>query len=198
MHGSLVAALVLAGRKRCVAWGKLPVRVASPVNNRPHLNREDECALSIIFPINAYNPDSSAEFWGVARAVPADLASARTQEGLAATFAVLQKFIATKPGVEGVAQFGLQVCACEVMVSNLGVWPHSTTFGQLRLTALWGPSVLSGIEGEQMIGVATVDHQLHLLYTSYSPIAGLLDGAVEEILAAIGTPQATPSPLLPP
>jgi hypothetical protein len=188
VHGALVAAFVLAGRNRCAAWDDFAVRVVSPVNNRPRLDRGDACALSILAPISAYDPGSSVEFWGIARAVRSDLASVRTPAGLAASFAAFQQLIASEPGVEGLAQFELQACASEVMVSNLGAWPYATNFGQLRLTSLWGPAVLIGLEGEQMIGVATIDRQLHLLHTSYSPIVGLLDGAVGEILAAIGSP----------
>jgi hypothetical protein len=37
-----------------------------------------------------------------------------------------------------------------------------------------GPSVFVSIEGEQMIGVATLNGAIHLLHTSYTPIPKLL------------------------
>jgi hypothetical protein len=73
--------------------------------------------------------------------------------------------------LQGIAQFELQVGACEMMVSNLGALPFEAEFGELRLEALWGPSVFVGIEGEQMIGAATVHGAIRLLHGSYTPIA---------------------------
>jgi hypothetical protein len=60
------------------------------------------------------------------------------------------------------------------MVSNLGVLPFETNVGRFKLESLWGPSVFVGIEGEQMIGVATLNGAVHLLHTSYTPIPKLL------------------------
>jgi hypothetical protein len=60
-----------------------------------------------------------------------------------------------------------------MMISNLGILPFEADFGGLRLEAFWGPSVFVGIEGEQMIGAATVRGAIHLLHSSYTPIASL-------------------------
>ena len=48
-----------------------------------------------------------------------------------------------------------------------------------RVQALWGPMVSSGLSGEQVIGVATLNDVLQLSYTTYQPISGLLT-AVEQ------------------
>jgi hypothetical protein len=61
-----------------------------------------------------------------------------------------------------------------MMMSNLGVLPIETNFGDLILEGFWGPSVLVGIEGEQMIGAATLHGAIHLLHSSYTPIPSLL------------------------
>jgi len=51
---------------------------------------------------------------------------------------------------------------------------EETSFGGFKLESLWGPSVFVGIEGEQMIGAATLNGGIHLLHTSYIPILKLL------------------------
>ena len=181
VHGALTAALVFASRDIHRGWAEAPVRVASPVNNRMILGRGDHCALSIIFPVSSYHPKSPIQFWEIARAVRDDLADVRTPDGLAAIFSGFDQLISSRPGVEGIAQFELQMCACEMMVSNLGVLPFEPDFGDLRLETLWGPSVLIGIEGEQMIGVTTVRGAIHLLHSSYTPITSLLE-RTEQIL----------------
>ena len=54
-----------------------------------------------------------------------------------------------------------------------------------KLESLWGPSVFVGMEGEQMIGAATLNGAIHLLHTSYTPIPKLLQtmGASLEAMA---------------
>jgi hypothetical protein len=181
VHGALTAALVFAGRDIHREWREAPVRVVSPVNNRMVLGRGDDCALSIIFPVRSYNPKPPIQFWEIACSVRDDLADMRTPRGLSAVFSGFDRLLSSKPGVRGIAQFELQVCACEMMVSNLGVLPFEPDFGDLRLEALWGPSVFVGIEGEQMIGVATVRGTIHLLHSSYTPIPSLLE-TTEQVL----------------
>jgi hypothetical protein len=185
VHGALAAAFVSAGRNMHREWREAPVRVVSPVNNRTILGRGDDCALSIIFPVGSYNPNSPIHFWQIARSVRDDLADMRTPRGLSAVFSGFDQLISSKPGVEGIAQFELRACACEMMVSNLGVLPFEADFGDLRLEAFWGPSVFVGIEGEQMIGAATVRGAIHLVHSSYTPIASLLETTEQVLRVAV-------------
>jgi hypothetical protein len=174
VHGALVAALTFAGRQLFPDWLAYPVRIVSPVDNRKLLGLEDQCALSIVFPMGAYAPDSEDRLWDVARAVKEELTLVRTAEGLSTVFSGFRQLMSTSPDVAQIAAFELQVCACEGMVSNLGVLPFETNVGRFKLESLWGPSVFVGIEGEQMIGVATLNGAVHLLHTSYTPIPKLL------------------------
>ena len=174
VHGALVASVSLAGRQISSEWMEEPVRVISPVDNRKLLGLNDECLLSIVFPITEHGPRRDAQFWDVARGVTRDLAPARTKNGVAATFAAFGQLISSGPDVKAISQFELQMCANEMMMSNLGVLPIETNFGDLILEAFWGPSVLVGIEGEQMIGAATLHGAIHLLHSSYTPIPLLL------------------------
>jgi hypothetical protein len=158
------------------------------VNNRKLLGLKDQCTLSIIFPTGAYAPDSEERLWDVARSVKNELAPVRTVEGLSTglstVFSGFRQLMSTSPNVAQVAAFELQVCACEGMVSNLGVLPFETSFGVFKLESLWGPAVFVGIEGEQMIGAATLNGAIHLLHTSYTPIPKLLQ-TMESALEAM-------------
>ena len=129
VHGALVAAFTFAGRQLSSDWLTHPVRVVSPVNNRKLLGLEDQCTLSIIFPTGAYAPDSEERLWDVARAVKDELTPVRTAEGLGTVFSGFRQLMSTSPDVAQIAAFELQVCACEGMVSNLGVLPFETSFG---------------------------------------------------------------------
>jgi hypothetical protein len=114
-----------------------------------------------------------------------ELAPVRTAEGLSTVFSGFRQLMSTSPDVAQVAAFELQVCACEGMVSNLGILPFETSFGVFKLESLWGPAVFVGIEGEQMIGAATLNGAIHLLHASYTPIPKLLQmmGSTLEVMA---------------
>ncbi len=183
VHGALIAALAFAGRKLRPEWRAHPTRVISPVNNRERLGLDDQCQLAIVFPTGAYVPKSESHLWEVAREVKNDLAPIRTQSGLSTVYSGFRQLMGTSPGVDEIAAFELQICGCEGMISNLGVLPFETRFGEFEMDALWGPAVFVGIEGEQMIGVTTVNGAIHLVHTSYTPIANLLSEMQEALQA---------------
>lgn len=174
VHGAIVAALVLAGRRLLKAWQHRPVRVVSPVNLRPTLEIADDCVVSIVFPSGAYEPETDGNLWELARSVKADLADAKSRASIANAFAAFGAIMATSPDVKDIAEIELAVCACEMMLSNVGIAPLPETKGTLTVEAFWGPSVFVGIEGEQMVGCASVGGRIHLLHTSFTPISSLL------------------------
>jgi hypothetical protein len=126
-----------------------PVRVISPVDNRKLLGLNDECLLSILFPITEHSPRRDAQFWDVARGVTCDLAPARTKKGVASTFAAFGQLISSGPDAKAISQFELQVCANEMMMSNLGVLPIETNYGDLILEAFWGRPSLLALRGSR-------------------------------------------------
>jgi hypothetical protein len=74
----------------------------------------------------------------------------------------------------------------EAAVTNLGIVALPEAFGALRLDAAWGPTVALGLVGGQVIGAATFNDRLHLVYTSYAPVTGLLDQIKAELSGALG------------
>ena len=60
------------------------------------------------------------------------------------------------------------------MVSNLGQMPYESEFGKLNLDAVWGPTSLQGLDGEQNVGIATTNRAIRLLHASHSLIPHLL------------------------
>jgi hypothetical protein len=53
----------------------------------------------------------------------------------------------------------------ELMVTNIQKFPFETRFGDLTLAGLWGPSAVNGFEGEQVVGIATLNGSLHMVHT---------------------------------
>jgi hypothetical protein len=72
------------------------------------------------------------------------------------------------------AELGAKAFASEVLLTNLGSLSFDQQFGPVTLKAMFGPAVLTGLEGQQTIGVATVNGALCLLQTSHTPPEGLL------------------------
>jgi hypothetical protein len=88
--------------------------------------------------------------------------------------------------VETAAQLAAGAFARELMVSNLGQIPYESEFGKLKLEAVWGPTALQGLDGEQNVGIATTNGAIRLLHASYSLIPDLLENAESILRAACG------------
>jgi hypothetical protein len=186
VHAALMTALAVAGRRVSAAWQDIPVRVVSPVNTRPALGVGEDCGVFVGAATSTLHSNlselSATGFWDLARHAKASVAPGQTQEGIAAVVSVLQQAVADAPDVATASEFATTVFAREGLITNLGSLPFPGQFGSLKLKAIWGPSVLSGLEGEQTIGAATVGGTLSLLHTSHTPHAGLLE-AMQSVLA---------------
>jgi hypothetical protein len=181
VHGALCAALVLAGREASRDWDSNQVRILSPFSLRKQLGISEDCGLfvwatSVTMPLTPV-----AEFWEMARFAKSDLAGKQPLERVRMEMRGLGQ--AMEPGIDvvGAAQILAQAFPFELLLTNLGNLPIQFETGDLKLKALWGPSVLMGFQGEQTVGVATTNDSLCLLHTSFAPIPSLLQ-RTEQIL----------------
>ena len=94
---------------------------------------------------------------------------------VAAQLAEFRQVVGSGADVATVAEFGAKVFASEVLLTNLGNLSFDRQFGPVTLKAMFGPAVLTGFEGQQTIGVATVNGALCLLHASHTPPEGLLE-----------------------
>jgi hypothetical protein len=90
--------------------------------------------------------------------------------------------------VETVAQIAVVAHARDLMASKLGQMPYESEFGELKLEAIWGPTALQGLDGEQNVGVATTNGAIRLLHTSYSLLFYLLENTESILREACETP----------
>jgi hypothetical protein len=180
VHGALCAAFALAGRQVSADWRDIPVRIVSPINIRPTLGVSEDCGVFISAAPSVFEVGATG-FWDLARHAKAGVAAGQARESVEAVISALQQAVGSGPDVAAASEFAATAFAREGMMTNLGPLPFPSRFGALRLKALWGPAVLQGLEGEQTIGVATVDGSLYLTHTSHTPPAGLLE-AMESVL----------------
>jgi NRPS condensation-like uncharacterized protein len=168
VQGALCAALVLAGRMTSNAWPKRPVRVMSPINVRAHLGAGEACGLYLGGGMIHFQPGDSRTFWELARFAKNELSPSQTVQSLSTSLHGLEAIMTKNMDVETAAQIAAGAFARDLMVSNLGQMPYESEFGDLKLEAVWGPTALQGLDGEQNVGIATTNGAIRLLHASYS------------------------------
>jgi hypothetical protein len=184
VHGALCAALVLAGRKTSSTWRKQTVRVMTPINARAPLGAGEACGVYLAGgSIVPFQPGASRAFWELARFAKKEISPSQTFQALSTSSRRLQAIMTKDMGVETAAQIAAGAFARDLMVSNLGQMPYESQFGKLKLEAIWGPTALQGLDGEQNVGIATTNGAIRLLHASYSLIPYLLENT-ELILRA--------------
>jgi NRPS condensation-like uncharacterized protein len=190
VQGALCAALVLAGRKTSSTWLNQSVRVISPINVRALLGAGEACGLYLVGGMVSFQSGDSRDFWELARFAKGELSPSQTFQSLSTSLHGLEAIMTKDVDVETAAQIAAGVFVRDLMVSNLGQMPYGSEFGKLRLEAVWGPTTLQGLDGEQNVGVATTNGAIRLLHASYSLIPYLLENT-ELILRAACEDTAT-------
>jgi NRPS condensation-like uncharacterized protein len=183
VQGALCAALVLAGRKTSSTWRNQSVRVISPINVRAPLGAGEACGLYLVGGMVPFQRGDSRAFWELARFAKKELSPSQTFQSLSTSLHGLEAIMTKDMDVETAAQIAAVAFARDLMVSNLGQMPYESEVGKLKIEAVWGPTALQGLEGEQNVGVATTNGAIRLLHASYSLIPHLLENT-ELILRA--------------
>jgi NRPS condensation-like uncharacterized protein len=191
VHGALCAALVLASREVFADRRDTPLRIMSPINVRPLIDVGESCGVFVSATTSVFDGEAK-NFWELARDARNSIAANQNGEYVTAGLAAFRQVVGNGAQVATAAEFAAQVFANEVMVTNLGSLSFDQHFGPVTLKALFGPAVLTGFEGQQTIGVATVNGALCLLHTGHTPPDGLLE-KTQRILAKASAPASTGS-----
>jgi hypothetical protein len=181
----LSAATASALRDLCPHLKEADLRLTTALNARPYLGNETDFALSIISP-RAIVPYPDQDLAASARAIKAQIAPFQCFAAIAATFERVEAILAQKLDAATLVNALAQGVAHDVGVSNLRTVEFSPFNDGLAVESVWGPSVLVGYEGEHFIGSATFANALHLTYSSFTPIPGLLEAVRETIAKACG------------
>lgn len=155
----------------------------SPINVRAHLGAGEACGLYLGGSIIPFQPGDSMAFWELARFAKKELSPSQTFPSLSGSLHGLEAIMTKDMDVETAAQIAAGAFARDLMVSNLGQMPYESEVGGLKLEAVWGPTSLQGLDGEQNVGIATTNGAIRLLHASYSLIPQLLENT-ELILRA--------------
>jgi hypothetical protein len=167
VHGALCTALLLASRAVFTEWRDTPLRIMSPINVRPLIDVGENCGVFVSATTSVFDGEAK-EFWDLARDARNSIASSQTSEYATAGLAGFRQVVGNGAEVATAAEFAAQVFANDVMVTNLGSLSFDRQSGPVALEALFGPAVLTGFEGQQTVGVATVGGALCLLHTGHT------------------------------
>jgi hypothetical protein len=178
---ALLAAMAAALRTLSPAMKEVDLHMVTPVDARPYLGNENDFVLSI-GTARAVSPCHDTELWANARALKSQLAPFQSFAAMEATFGRVEAALALKLDALALVDMLIGGFGHDVLLSNLRNVELPPAPDGLTVDAVWGPSVLLGVEGEQMIGAATFGGALHLVYTSFSPVTGLLE-TVQQMIA---------------
>jgi hypothetical protein len=184
IHAAISAALTIAARAIDESWRNNPLRIMSPAEIRDVLGLKEQCMVSFAGGEISIAPGGSMTLWEIARFAKDGLSAVKSKENISRMIDLQFGAVSSNLTVEQASELKRNAFNAQVMLTNLGRLPFDSTFGPLRLEALWAPSALRGIEGEQTLGAVTVNGSLHLTHTSPAPIPGLLAGMEAELRKA--------------
>jgi hypothetical protein len=162
----------------------------SPINVRAPLGGGEACGLYLVGGMVPFQLGDSRAFWELARFAKKELSPFQTFQSLSTSLHGLEAIMTKDTDVETAAQIAAGAFARDLMVSNLGQMPYESEFGKLKLEAVWGPTTLQGLDGEQNVGIATTNGAIRLLHASYSLIPYLLENTELILRAACSGPAA--------
>jgi Condensation domain len=177
----LTAAAGSALRELSPQLKQADLRLTAALDARPYVGNEEDFVLSIISP-RAIAPYPEEELAASARAIKAQIAPAQSFLAIEATFTRVSAILTQKVDAAALVNMLVEAVGHDLLVSNLKTVEIPVQPDGLVVESVWGPSVLTGYEGEHAIGAATFDGALHLVYSSFAPVSGLL-GAIRDKLA---------------
>ena len=182
VFGALSAAAILGGRSLSERWRTEVLRFLFPVSSRRHSESQEVVRAYFNIIQRRLAAESGLDFWELARDCKAAVLPAQSIEGAKGIGQQLARLLEAEPGPAAVSDFMHSHFASHGALSSIGVIPYPTRAGDIELTAIWGPALSTGVDGEQYLGAVTLNGRLHLTNTSSLPISGLLP-RMESLLA---------------
>jgi len=175
VHAALLAAAGMAARRNPGYGSDRDLHLCSTISNRACMGSPEDCGVFFTacdFPL----PDSPVDdLWNLARRSKNILSLGQSEDGVKAVLGAVDGIVQSGLDAYSAGEEGGKLFLFDIHLSNLGAVAIPTSYGALSLRQLWGPGVLVGFEGEQTLGISTVNERLCLLHTSHRPLPGFLD-----------------------
>jgi hypothetical protein len=187
LQGALCAALVSAGSAMSAAWRDGPVRILVPVSTDPASGRGVHSRVAITVNVVTAAGGRVQSGWALASELKGQLLPAQEQATIRGALSALTELIGSGPTIETAAGVMTSLFGSEGMVTNVGALPFSPSYGRFDLERMWGPAILTGSPGEQVLGALTVNGALHLTLSNQAPLVQLMPSVVNELMSLLGS-----------
>ena len=185
VHGALIAALVLAGRRYSKAWCDASVRCLTTIDLRSIVKNLPEAPGVLLTACQTVIESTSNQtFWGLARMIQEDVSGSKTLEFARSGQESYSQLIQDEHAPE---QFQAMTrhnnVSFDLAVSNYGNYKQRTDFGRLKLKSIFssGPAAP---EMTQKVSSITVNGILGMTLVSKRPFPTLLEDARDIIIRA--------------
>ncbi|NKB17471.1 MAG: hypothetical protein HC770_04170 [Pseudanabaena sp. CRU_2_10] len=161
VHGALCATMLSAIASQS-SNGQSHFKCLSPISIRDYLSPCIGRDFGFYFSLGITNhpiyPDTS--LWEIARQVKMQLEPQMSRDSLFGDVSLRQAFLASKPSPQKIMAAFLQRFESDAMVTNLGRAGIAQQFGKLKLKAVYGPAVFTGMHWERILGVTTLGDRM--------------------------------------
>ncbi|MDJ0392437.1 hypothetical protein QMK17_03700 [Rhodococcus sp. G-MC3] len=154
------------------------VRINVPIDLRSAVDANDDVAICFGAAMIHLERTPSATFWVLARDAAEQLERARQPHTLRAGALGLAAIAPTT--ADDAETLMLTATTADIEITNLGV----TAPTHQNIETLWGPTMTTQVENEQILGVITHDGVLRMVNTTHNPIEGLIEGIHANIVDA--------------
>jgi hypothetical protein len=190
VHGALMAAFFLAGRRSSERWRTNPAVCLSPIDLRPMLNLKGAAGVLIGAHLSVMQPSDNLPFWDFARELKRGLYALQTKEFAALGWKAVRELMQGEGDPDDLNTVDPKgIFNHDLMISNYGDPGVRTRFGDLTLKSLY-PSVITGDVNTQSISVLTLDGALHITHISRQPFPSLVEDACAILVDACAVPSA--------
>lgn len=184
VHGALVAALTLAGKRYSEEWDAGPVRCVSPIDMRRTLGISEAAGLLISSHHGPVLTPDGASFWDIARKARKDILPAQSADGPRHLLGTLSSMVAEEHNAQDLYRSVLEgPFVHELMVTNYADYQVRTEYGHLKVEDLFtgSPSI---IPSPQKVSVLTVNGRLGMTLVARDVFPTLLEDAREILTRA--------------
>lgn len=154
------------------------IRINVPVDLRAEVGNPRDVAIRFSGATVTLDRTPDTSFWMLAREAAGQLDVARRPQTLRAGALGLAAFAPTTPEAAEAAM--LAATGADIEITNLGV----ARFEGSTVTAVWGPTMTTQVDGEQILGVVTQGGVLRMVNTTRTPLDGLVTQIAELLTSA--------------
>jgi Condensation domain len=180
VHGAICAAFMLAtGFIKCLT----PVDIRGML---PEIEDDFGYYFTAVTTSHSITPDLS--IWDLARSVKSQLNEEIAPSRIFGNHPELDAFLSTSPSHIKVVEMLDLVNAHDILISNLGQLDMPEEYGKLKLTSVYGPSLMSHMAQDLIVGVVTFGGKMHFsltydeMYFSHLEIERLQQKTVQLLL----------------